>query len=224
MITNKAAGWRTVLYVTSVIACLASTSARAGQLVGINPLPSPGPYTGNNDNEDMIMVGSPSDPVAITLDPNGTAWTKQFVINRDGQGWSTTGPQSMVTVMETLVFPPSSTLRPSDWHETIVPTPGDGGSFKWAGGSILIGTASYPGTTSADGKEIWFEFPPIPPTAPPVKITKNLMWAGGVITPGPIGQNNYVVTVREQPSIPEPATLALLSLAALAAAAVRTRS
>lgn len=171
------------------------------------------------------MVGTATEPIPVVLDPSGPAWTKQFTINRDGQGWSPTGPLSMVNVMEWLTFPPgTTTLRPTDWHETIVPTAGDGTDFKWAGGSILIGTSTYPATVSGDGKSIWFDFPPIPPSAPPVKINKDLMWIGGVITPGPNGSNNYVITVTEQPSVPEPSTVVLVSvMVAGMALVVRTR-
>ncbi len=183
----------------------------AGILVGINPLPPPGPYVGDDNNDDMIMVGTPSQPYAITLDPNGTPWTKQFTINRDGQGWA---PGQTVTVMELLTFPPTSTLRPTDWHETILPVTGPNSNFRWGGGTILIGTSTYQATLSGDGKSIWFDFPPIPPSAPPVKITKTLVWTDGVITPDQNGSPNniYTITVSEQPSVPEPNTIVMTSL------------
>lgn len=191
---------------------LSAQFAQAGILVGINPVPPPGPYVGDDNNGDMIMVGSPSEPIPITPDPTGSAWAKQFVINRDGQGWS---PGQTVQVMEWLTFPPTSTVRPTDWHETINPTAGDGANFQWGGGSILIGTNTYPSTQSPDGRSIWFDFPPISPSSPPVKITKNLVWTDGVITPGPNGSNNYVITVIEQPSVPEPSTIVVLGVAAI---------
>ncbi len=199
-------------------------SAHAGVLIGINPVPPPGPYVGDDNNDDMIMVGSPTDPVPIQVDPSGSAWTKQFVINRDGQGWF---PGQSVTVMEWLTFPPS-TLQPIDWHETIDPTSGDGGNFQWAGGSILIGPNSYPSTQSPDGKSISFDFPPIQPSDP-VKITKNLVWTGDTITPGLEGQNNYVITITEQPTIrqtPEPTAFVVwgLVVAGIAVAARRCSS
>ena len=203
----------TFLLHSAVAGMFFSAAVLAGTVVGVgqDPPPPMGPFTGS----DMIMVGSPDQPIPIVVDPTTTTpWMKQFVINRDGMGWATDGPLSMVTVMESIIFPPSTTggttsPRPIDWHEDIDPSVGDGGSFKWAGGSILIGTASYPGTTSTDGKSIWFDFPPIPPSAPPVKITKTLMWTGGVITPGPNGQNDYIVKINERPSVPEPASIAL---------------
>jgi hypothetical protein len=34
--------------------------------------------------------------------------------------------------------------------------------------------------------------------APPVKITTTLVWTDGMITPGPNGENYYVITVSEQ--------------------------
>jgi hypothetical protein len=205
---------------------IASCEAIAGQQVGVgqDPAPPMGPFFGT----DMIMIGTPSEPASITLDPTTTTpWMKTFVLNRDGLGWATDGPLSMALVMESIAFPPSTipggttSPRPSDWHEDIDPTVGDGGSFKWAGGSILIGTATYPGMTSTDGKSIWFSFPPIPPSAPPVKITKQLMWTGGVITPGPNGSNNYTIKINERPSVPEPSTLALVGAGLLGAGRLR---
>src|SRR5262245_66580441 len=81
--------------------------AQAGPIVGVrqDPPPPMGPFTGS----DMIMVGSPNEPVPIVLDPTTTTpWMKQFTNNRDGLGWATDGPLSMVTVMESIAFPPST--------------------------------------------------------------------------------------------------------------------
>jgi hypothetical protein len=184
-----------------------------------------GPFTGT----DMIMVGSESNPVPVVPDPTTTApWMKQFILNRDGKGWATDGPLSMATVMETITFPPSTsgtTVRPIDWHEDIDPTVGDGGSFKWAGGTIEVpmGSPPIPGMVSGDGKSIWFNFPPVPPGLP-IKINKQLMWAGRTpITPGPSGTNNYLIKVNERPSIPEPATALVIGVAAAAGLGVRRR-
>ena len=208
----------------SALCIVSASGTKAGVLVGINPLPSPGPYSGDDNNGDMITVGTPSEPIPITPDPSGSAWIKQFTINRDGQGWS---PGQTVTVMEWLTFPPTSTLRPTDWHETILPTTGPNSNFEWGGGSILIGTSTYPATLSGDGKSIWFDFPPIPPSAPPAKITKTLVWTDGVITPDQNGSPNniYTVTVSEQPSVPEPSAfvLAVLSIVGLKMATRRPR-
>ncbi len=196
------------------------SSVQAGTLVGINPSPPPGPYLGDDNNADKVTVGSSNNPIAITLDPSGSPWNKQFTINRDGQGWA---PGNTVSVMEWLTFPPTSTLRPTDWHETIDPSTGDGGNFQWGtGGSILIGTSTYPATLSGDGKSIWFDFPPISLSSPPVVINKTLVWTGGVITPGPNGTNNYVINISEQPSVPEPSSLIMASLT-IAGLAMLTR-
>jgi PEP-CTERM motif len=196
-----------------------ATTARAGTLIGVSQDPPPPmTFVADNNNDDMIMVGGPTNPVPITPDPTTTTpWMKIFTINRDGQGWSTSGPLSMVSVMEFITLTPSplpgtTFPRVVDWHEDIDPTFGDGGMFKWAGGVIDTPFGPFPGTTSADGKSIWFEFPPLPPGLP-FKITKNLMWTGGVITPGQAGTNNYVIKINERPSVPEPATLVLVGLA-----------
>ncbi len=221
MSPNRVVGW-VCLAQANAILYVNGGGAQGGTLVGINPLPSPGPYVGDNNNDDMIMVGTPSSPIPITLDPNGTAWTKQFQVNRDGQGWA---PGQTVTVMELLTFPPTSTLRPTDWHETILPATGPNSNFQWGGGSILIGTSTYPATLSGDGKSIWFDFPPIPPSAPPAKITKTLVWTDGVITPDQNGSPNniYTITVSEQPSVPEPGAF-VMACVMIASMAVATRS
>lgn len=206
---------------------LFSATAQAGVLIGVgqDPPPPMGPFEGT----DMIMVGDPSNPIPIVPDPTGPPWMKQFVINRDGLGWATEGPLSMVTVMEIITFPPTTApgLRPIDWHEDIDPTVGDGGMFKWAGGVIEVpfgtGAPPIPGMVSPDGKSIWFNFPPAPPGAP-IKITKQLMWNGpGPITPGPAGTNNYVIKVNERPSVPEAATSVLAGLAICGAGVIRRR-
>lgn len=195
----------------------------AGVLIGVgqDPPPPMGPFFGDDNNDDMIMVGSPSGPIPIVPDPNSTApWMKLFTINRDGQGWSETGPLSMVNVMEFITFPPTTSPPIVDWHEDIVPDPTfpDSDRFKWAGGSILTPNGSFPGMVSPDGKSIWFEFPPLPPGIP-IKITKDLMWTGGTITPGPTGTNNYTIKINERPSIPEPGGVALTALAFIGCAA-----
>jgi hypothetical protein len=193
-----------------------ASNTHAGPLVGVNPVPSSGPYLGDNENNDTITVGDSNNPVPITLDPtpSGAPWIKQFQVNRDGQGWS---PGQSVTVEEWITFPPTSTLRPTDWHEDILPATGANDNFQWGGGSILIGTSTYPGVLSTNGKSIWFDFPPIPPSAPPVRIQKTIVWTDGVITPDQNGSPNniYTITVREQPSIPEPGTMLLAWLAVL---------
>jgi hypothetical protein len=126
----------------------------------------------------------------------------------------------MVNVMEWITFPP--TTRPTgvvDWHEDIVvdPSAPDGANFKWAGGMIITPFGTFPGITSTDRKSIWFDFPPMPPGVP-FKISKDLMWTGGVITPGPNGTNNYIIKINERPSTPEPSAVTLAALALIGAA------
>jgi len=223
------------LLAAAIIGCLVySSTAYAGTLTGVgqDPPPPEGPFEGDNEQGDMIMVGSASEPVPITPDPTAPPWTKDFVINRDGQGWATDGELSMVPVMEFLTFLPgsSSTGEPVqiiDWHEDIDTTFGDGENFKWAGGTIeMLGSSSdpIPGEVSDDGKSIWFEFPPFPPDTV-VKVNKQLMWAGsGPITPGPSGENDYRIRINEQPSVPEPSALLLTGLAMLAFVSFESRN
>jgi hypothetical protein len=213
-------GW--FIIVCSILMSLGS-SAHAGTIIGVSQSPPPpmGPFVSDDNNNDMIMVGSESGPIPIAPDPSTTTpWMKQFVINRDGQGWSPTGPLSMVNVMEWITFPPTTAPFPIvDWHEDIVvdPTAPDGATFKWAGGTITTPLGTFPGTTSTDGKSIWFDFPPMPPGIP-FKISKDLMWTGGVITPGQNGTNNYIIKINERPSTPEPSSAMLVALALVSAA------
>jgi hypothetical protein len=204
-----------------VLAC--GSNALAGMLIGVaqNPTPPSGPFVGNNDQNDAIMVGSGLQPIVLQPAIDGAVWEKEFVINRDGQGWSTSRPESMVSVTETLTFlslDPSIPLgypRVVDWHEDIVTTAGDGANFKWVGGQVVFLTSPlppFPATVSADGKSIWFDFPGIPFV--PMSFTKQLIWTGGPVTPGPNGTNDYHIMIIEQPSIsiPEPSSLTLSCL------------
>jgi PEP-CTERM motif len=199
----------------------------AGVLIGIeSSFATPtGPFMGNDSQNDSINVGTLTFPIPVQPKIGGNPWVKEFVVNRDGQGWSTSGPDSMITITEALSINGVNTLNPLapprviDWHEDIDPTFGDGANFKWVGGTLTIPgpigvvPGPYTGTVSADGKSIWFDFPPLPIV--PILITKQLMWAGaGPITPGPNGTNTYRISVIERPSVPEPTSLLLAGLAA----------
>jgi hypothetical protein len=215
-----------------VVACVALVSlctvAEAGPIVGVGlePPPPTGPFVASGTESDPVMIGTLENPIPITVDesPNAPPWQKQIVLNRDGLGWASDGPLSMATIMESITILPSTSRPPTDWHEDIVADLGDGALFKWAGGSIEVGGAVFPGVTSPDGKSIWFYFPPMPVPGT-FKITKQLMWLDGTITPGQEGTNNYTVVISERPSVPEPATLVLAStgLASLLAVAWRRR-
>ena len=176
----------------------------------------------------MVMIGTLENPIHITVDESPTAppWIKDIILNRDGIGWGSGGPTNMATIMEVITIDPSSTSTHgiTDWHEDIDPTAGFGSLLKWAGGiiEILPGGPAFPGMVSADGKSIWFEFPPLP--APVTfKITKTLMWLGDTITPGPNGQNDYPLRISERPSIPEPSSIVLAGMALLGMIAWRVR-
>jgi hypothetical protein len=233
MITTRLAAvvgvFSRMLFVAAlVVATVGGTTATAGMLTGVgqDPPPPMGPFTGDDENGDMIMVGDVNNPIPIVPVPGGPPWMKEFIINRDGQVWGTSGDQSMVTVMEVVTFlagpssiPGTTGPRVIDWHEDIDPTVGDGALFKWAGGTIELfgsGAPPIPGEVGGEGgRSIWFNFPPFPPGLP-VKITKQLMFAGdGPITHGPDGTNNYRIKVNERPSVPEPGALVLVALAAL---------
>ncbi|MEX0641536.1 MAG: PEP-CTERM sorting domain-containing protein [Pirellulales bacterium] len=223
-----------LVVLTSAALFTITTSAQAGTLIGVGGEPPMGPFTGT----EMIMVGSTEQPIPIVPDPNAPPWMKQFVIERQGIGWPGPPPEgqppnpgNMVGVMETIVFGPSTfpgstaPIHPIDWHEDIDPTVGDGANFKWTGGSIEIPAGSgtsYPGEVGPDGKSIWFNFPPVPPGTP-IKINKQLMWNGGVVT-GSDPDNTYIIKINERPSIPEPTSLMLASVVLAGAMVLRRRS
>lgn len=212
-------GWLALCIVHLFVA-----ESSAGQIIGVSQDPPlPMTFVGDDSNDDMIVVGTPSNPIVVVPDGSTTnPWMKIFTVNRDHQGWSETGPGSMVNVMEFITFPPTSTLPVVDWHEDIDPTFGDGAKFKWAGGTIMTSGGVFPGMVSPDGKSIWFDFPPTPPGTP-IKITKNLMWIGppAVVTPGPVGTNNYTIKINERPSVPEPSGIVLSLFAIVASASLR---
>ncbi|HYJ15243.1 MAG TPA: PEP-CTERM sorting domain-containing protein [Candidatus Limnocylindria bacterium] len=215
---------RLVAATAVVILLVGPSNVLAGPLIGVgqNPAPPAGPFLGNDSQNDTITVGnSTSGRISIVPDSNGPAWVKEFV-NRDGQGWSTTGPQSMVTVDEFILFSASNILNPFgdpriyDWHEVIDPTFEDGANFKWAGGTFEFqgpSAPSFPGTVSLDGKSIWFDFPAGAALFAPIRITKQLMWTGPAVTPGANGTNEYRIRIVEQPSVPEPTSLMIACLA-----------
>lgn len=217
----------------SAILLAITTPLHAGTLIGVGTDP---PLPMNFTGQEMIMVGAPTAPVTVIPELTGPPWMKQFTINRQGIGWpgppapgQPPNPGNMVGVMEFITFGPSTypgstvPIRPVDWHEDIDPTVGDGADFKWAGGSIEVpmGSPPIPGVISADGKSIWFNFPPAPPGLP-IKVNKQLMWNGGVVT-GSDPDNTYIIKINERPSVPEPATLWLGGLALAAGVLQRRR-
>ncbi len=173
-------------------------------------------------------VESPTEPgvwmfdldATIFIDPSLPPWEKSFVI----PGGITIVPGQVFPIWEHITVDPGPTgLVPTDWHEVI-----HGASFNqpfgWGpGGSLIIHNTgeTVPGDVSPDGSEINFD--PITSTSPSLGlidmwIHKELVFNGPtVLTPGlPI-----TVTVWEEPTVPEPASMALATLAGIALLALR---
>lgn len=225
------------VFALAAIGGLATCSpAAAGVIIGVEShFATPtGPFFGNDVQADTVAIGSLASPIPIFPKIGAAAWPKEIVINRDGQGWSTSGPDSMFNVVEALSInglDPINPLAPPrviDWHVDIDQTFGDGANFKLVGGKLRIPgpigvvPGPYTAAVSGDGKSLWFDFPPLPIV--PIEITQQLMWAGsGPVTPGPVGTNTYRIRLLQRPSIPEPTTAMLLGLAIGGAAIVSRR-
>jgi hypothetical protein len=202
----------------AVIIVTGAQTASAGMLLGFagDPAPPFGPFVGDDNNNDRVSIFSPVGFALLRIDEHGSPWRKELIVNRDGQGWSTSGDNSMFTLAENVDIEPFNMSNPfgqphiTDWHEVIDTTVGDGANFKWAGGFLAVGPSNiYPGAVSADGKTISFDPAPIPVFAP-FGVTKQLMWSGPATTPGPNGTNTYHIFVDEIPSgTPEPSGLCL---------------
>jgi hypothetical protein len=204
----------------AVIVVTVAPAASASLLLGFadSPAPPPGPFVGDDNNNDRVSIFSPVGAALLRIDEHGSPWRKELVVNRDGQGWSASGDNSTFTLTENVDIEPhdmSNIFGPphiTDWHEVIDTTVGGGANFKWASGNMAIGPTIVSGAVSADGKTISFD-PAVIPVFAPFGVTKQLMWTGPPVTPGPNGTNTYHIFVEEIPSgTPEPSGLCLAML------------
>jgi hypothetical protein len=215
---------RLVVAAAAVVFAVAH-SAFGSMMLGFagDPAPPPGPFVGDDNNNDLVSIFSPVGFALLKIDEHGSPWRKELVVNRDGQGWSTSGDNSTFNLIENVDIEPhdmSNIFGPphvTDWHEVIDTTVGDGANFKWVAGGLSFppSSNSIPGTVSADGKTISFD-PAVIPVFAPFQVRKQLMWAGPATTPGPNGTNTYHIFVDEVPSgTPEPSGLCLAMLGLL---------
>jgi len=203
-------------------------TATAGTLVGIVPsatgsLP-PGPFIG-----DSGIGSNPPNMVQITgtgiVTPNPSdVWNKDIVWNYTASSISP-GDKLCINEEITLFSTPTSTTLVSDWHERLVggsvPL---GWSLQGAGISFKVGASPFPFNNvniglSPDGREIWFDFDPLilgpPGNLAPITlvISKCIEYLGpSVITSGG-GPAQLEVRIMQQPSIPEPGSAILISVA-----------
>jgi hypothetical protein len=212
-----------LLVAAAVGVFVVAQSTYAGMLLGFaaDPAPPPGPFVGDDNNNDLVSIFSPVGFALLKIDEHGSPWRKELVVNRDGQGWSTSGDNSTFNLIENVDIEPHDMSNifgqphVTDWHEVIDTTVGDGANFKWTVGNLFLGPTTIPGVVSADGKTISFD-PAVIPVFAPFQIRKQLMWAGPPVTPGPNGTNTYHIFVNEIPSgTPEPNTLCLAALGLL---------
>jgi len=214
----------------------AAASNSMGTPAGVGNDPPSGPFRWSPDN--MIMVGGEEDPVPITIDPNADPWIKTFEIPDD----VTLDKGATFSVWESLLILPQSPtsgippLPLTDWHEHIHQVSFDT-PIGWTAANSRL-TIHNPDPSKpplvdvegmvdpADDSGIWFgPFPPvpIPPNGLPVWIHKDLVYTGdGPLTPEPGAP--ILITVWEQPTVPEPCTAVLAGLGGLALIGLRRRS
>lgn len=193
----------------AVAMLLAPAAGATGVLAGVGCDPSSGPFHGD--------------------DENGVAVSAQFCIDRQGDPWEKVLeidvvdvllPGDVVTVSETLTLVPivGGPANPlwTDWHETVL----DSSMWSWfeirlaafdepvAGVLEIPGVGTFPGETSSDASEIWFEFPAVGVALLPLTFTIH-KWL--VYTGDPHSSGMLDVHISERPSVPEPATTALLA-------------
>ena len=222
------------------------TSTYAGVLVGITPtttgsLPN-GPFVGDSgigtDPPHMVNIQGTG---TVTSNPSDV-WDKDIVWDYSGGSISppspSGGPGDKLCINEEIMLfsPLTSTVQISDWHERLaggsVPLGWtlDGASISLKVGGSPFPLPGYSVGMSADRREIWFQFPPVaigPPGNPgPVTLVigKYIEYLGDVVLTSGGSSAQLEVRITEQPSVPEPSTIALLCLPAIWFGLVRRSS
>ena len=212
--------------------------ANAGIMVGIAPttsgsLPS-GPFGG-----DSGIGTNPPNMVHISGTGTGASnpsdvWDKDIIWNYTA---SSISPGDKLCINEEIMLfsPPTSTVRVSDWHERLVGgsvplgwSVGDA-SISFKVGASLFNFPSYNVGLSPDGREIWFEFPPLAlgPPGNPAPITlvigKYIRYQGNSVITSGGGPAQLEVLITEQPSVPEPGSFILIAASAIWFVLIRRR-
>jgi hypothetical protein len=173
------------------------------------------------------QIGSDGDPADVILDPNAGPWIKNLhnanggPVSADDTGF--TAPQSYSLVEWIHIAGQRSW---TDFHEEVI-TPGwnIGGLMQISQGGELL---PVPGLNvmlmdtvwPERGGAVWFTFDPLPPSTV-LKLSKTLSWVGN---PGVQGDLfNGVIQLAQYPT-PEPASIALVALAAIGLVGCRRRS
>ncbi len=158
-----------------------------------------------------VHVGSEANPIKIEIVPDGDPWLKVFTVD---VGTGGIGPGLVIPVSEHFqIFPPADGGLPlplTDWHEE-VHTP----YWTWLGGTLTIGSDppidGVTGGPQGAATNIWFDLPmgvtPGPDNPIDVFIHKELVYQGPPASTAPV-----VIEVSEYPTVPEPATMAMLAM------------
>jgi hypothetical protein len=153
---------------------------------------------------DCIPAGG-VEPYTITADPEAGVWIKALLI--PGQNPVPFGAEALV--LELLQVGTGPDWR--DWHEAIL-TPG----WNWLGAVLLTGefdegldsfapAVGLDVSFSPGRRVVWFDFDPLPPGT-------GIIVAKQIHCRNDGGCSPDRILIAEYPSIPEPATLALLGL------------
>jgi hypothetical protein len=143
-----------------------------------------------------IVEAGPGEPFEISAHPEAPNWIKRFVFD---------GPvpvRSEVTIIEHLIVgqPGDPGLDWHDWHEEALVV---GGPWRWASGTLRITKTDFiEGVVSGGGHLIDFSgFDLAPGTA--IEIVKTIFCDNR--------DGCRELRVREWPTVPEPASIALLA-------------